>query len=145
MTDQTNTATQPIQASILRRLIAMVYETLLLCGVIAVALLLPHVLIGAALHRAATTQVLWAHLFLVLLAYCYWFWCHKGQTLAMKTWHIRLIDKSGGPVRPLQALLRYSLCWLSIGIAGIGIVWAFIDRDGQFLHDRLADTRLIRT
>jgi uncharacterized RDD family membrane protein YckC len=128
---------------ILRRLAAMAYETLLLSGVLAVLLILPHVLLGAFAHRVATPTLLWAHLFTVLLVYCLGFWCHGGQTLAMKTWRIRLRTRSGAPVRPAQALLRYLLCWPSLGLGGIGIAWALIDRDRQFLHDRLAGTRLL--
>ncbi len=128
---------------ILRRLAAMAYEILLLSGVLAVTLVLPHLLIGAFAHRVATSVVLWAHLFIVLLVYCLGFWCYGGQTLAMKTWHLRLLTRSGAPLRPTQALLRYLLCWPSLGFGGIGIAWALVDRDRQFLHDRLAGTRLV--
>lgn len=128
---------------ILRRLAAMAYEALLLSGVLAATLILPHVLLGAFAHRVATPTLLWAHLFVVLLAYCLGFWCHGGQTLAMKTWRIRLRTRSGTPVRPPQALLRYLLCWPSLALGGIGIIWALVDRDRQFLHDRLAGTSLL--
>ena len=128
---------------VMRRLACMTYETLLLLGILAIALLLPHVLIGHWLHRVATPLLLWAHLFLVLLAYFCWFWTHGGQTLAMKTWRMRVVDRSGRPIRPLHALVRYVLCWPSIGLFGAGLLWAVIDRDGQFLHDRLAGTRII--
>ncbi len=121
----------------------MLYELLIVSAVLVVMLILPHVLLGAFAHRLATTPVLWVHLFLVLLAYFLWFWCHGGQTLAMKTWRIRLLTRTGLPIRPAQALLRYLLCWLSLGLGGIGVFWALLDRDGQFLHDRLAGTRLV--
>ena len=128
---------------ILRRLAGMGYEILLLSGVLAVALIFPHVLIGAFAHRVATPTFLWAHLFIVLLAYFIGFWSHGGQTLAMKTWRIRLLTRAGGPVSPAQALLRYLLCWPSLCFCGIGILWALIDRDRQFLHDRIAGTQLV--
>jgi uncharacterized RDD family membrane protein YckC len=128
---------------ILRRLAGMCYETLLLAAVLAVTLILPHVLLGAFAHRLATPPVLWAHLFLVLLVYSVWFWSNGGQTLAMKTWRIRLVTRAGLPVRPAQALLRYLLCWPSFALCGIGLLWALIDRDRQFLHDRLAGTQLV--
>ena len=128
---------------ILRRLAGLCYEMLLLSAVLAVTLILPHVLLGAFAHRLATTPVLWAHLFLVLLVYSVWFWSNGGQTLAMKTWRIRLVTQAGLPVRPAQALLRYLLCWPSFALCGVGILWALIDRDRQFLHDRLAGTRLV--
>ena len=128
---------------VLRRLAGMCYEALLLSGVLTIALIAPHVLLGAFAHRLASASVLWAHLFLVLLVYFLWFWTNGGQTLAMKTWRIRLVTCDGQSVRPAQALLRYLLCWPSLGLAGLGIVWALFDRDGQFLHDRIAGTQLV--
>jgi uncharacterized RDD family membrane protein YckC len=128
---------------IARRLVAMAYETLLLSGVVIVTVVFPHLLLGAFAHRVATPAVLWAHLFLVLLVYCVGFWSAGGQTLAMKTWRLRVLTRHGEPLRPAQALLRYLLCWPSLGLGGIGIAWALLDRDRQFLHDRLAGTRLV--
>lgn len=132
-----------IRPAILRRLVAMCYEILLLSGVVAVLVIAPHVLIGAFAHRLATPAILWAHLFLVLLVYFIWFWSNGGQTLAMKTWRIRLLTRDGLPVRPAQALLRFLLSWPSLVLGGVGIVWALVDRDGQFLHDRIAGTQLV--
>jgi uncharacterized RDD family membrane protein YckC len=132
-----------IRPGILRRLAAMSYEILLMSGVVAVLMIAPHVLIGAFAHRLATPAILWAHLFLVLLVYFIGFWSNGGQTLAMKTWRIRLLTNEGLPVRPAQALLRFLLCWPSLVLGGVGIVWALVDRDGQFLHDRIAGTRLV--
>ncbi len=121
----------------------MTYDAILLLGILAVALLLPHVLIGHWLHRVATPSLLWAHLFLVLLVYFCWFWTHGGQTLAMKTWRIRIVEREGRPLQPLRALLRFLLCWPSICLFGVGLLWALIDQDRQFLHDRLAGTYVV--
>lgn len=128
---------------LIRRLASMFYEMLLLIAVLALLLALPHTLIGAFTHYIATPTTLQAHFFLVLLIYFLWFWCNGGQTLAMKTWHIRLVSTEGLPIRPAQALLRYLLCWPSVALGGIGILWALLDRDGQYLHDRIAGTRLV--
>jgi uncharacterized RDD family membrane protein YckC len=127
----------------MRRLASMLYEALLLLGVISLALILPHVLLGAFGHYVASRIVLQAHFFIVLLVYFLWFWSNGRQTLAMKTWHIRLVTREGLPVLPAQALVRYLLCWPSFALAGAGIFWALLDRDRQFLHDRIAGTRLI--
>ncbi|WP_287695922.1 RDD family protein [Accumulibacter sp.] len=128
---------------IARRLASMCYESLLALAVLAVLLVLPHLILGAFAQRVASPRIIQAHGFLVLLIYFLWFWLHGGQTLAMKTWRIRLVSRDGLPLRPLQALLRYLLCWPSILLGGAGIAWALLDREGQFLHDRLAGTRLI--
>lgn len=130
--------------SLRRRLAAFVYEGVLLFGVLMV--------IGA-LYSIATNQRhalhgregMMAVVFLSLALYFMWFWTHGGQTLAMKTWRIRLVNANGGGIQPLQALLRYLLAWPSLGFFGAGLVWALFDRDGQFLHDRLAGTRLVNS
>lgn len=128
---------------ILRRLASMAYESLLLLGVLAILLVLPHVLLGAFAHRLAAPIVLQFHCFVVLLIYFLWFWTNGGQTLAMKTWRIRLVTRDGLAVPPVQALLRFLLCWPSLALGGGGILWALVDRDRLFLHDRLAGTQLV--
>ncbi|EXI77892.1 MAG: RDD family protein [Candidatus Accumulibacter appositus] len=121
----------------------MLYECLLLFGILAALLVLPHFLLGALAHRLVAPIVVQAHAFVVLLIYCLWFWSNGRQTLAMKTWRIRLLTRDGHPVRPAQALVRYLLCWPSILLGGFGIFWALVDRERLFLHDRLAGTQLV--
>jgi uncharacterized RDD family membrane protein YckC len=129
--------------SIRRRLVAMLYESLLLLGVLGVAFILPHLLLGMIDDIAVPGALLWLHLFLVLMAYFVWYWRRNGQTLAMQTWKIKLVGADGAPVTRQQALLRYALVWPSLLLGGIGLLWALFDRDRQFLHDRLAGTMLI--
>jgi uncharacterized RDD family membrane protein YckC len=73
----------------------------------------------------------------VFAAYFLRCWLRGGQTLAMKAWRIRLVG-----VTPRNALLRFALAALLVP-SGVSILWALVDRDGQFLHDRLAGTRLV--
>ncbi len=67
--------------------------------------------------------------------YFFWCWLRGGQTLAMKAWHIRLVD-----VTPGKAALRFLL---AMALLPVSVAWALVDRDKQFLHDRLAGTRLV--
>lgn len=129
--------------SVSRRLTTMLYEGLLLLGVLVFGFLLPHILLGAITHTLAPDWVLRAHVVILLMAYYVWFWLHGGQTLAMKTWKIKVVDRSGAPLRPMQAVLRYLAAWPSLCLFGIGILWALFDKEKQFLHDRIADSRLI--
>lgn len=133
----------PLSAGFLRRLASMFYESLLVTAVLIFGWIFPHILLAAFAQAKAPAWLIQAHLFLLLLLYFAWFWLHGGQTLAMKTWKIRVANADGGPVRPAQAVLRYMAAWFSLGVAGIGILWALVDRDGQFLHDRIAGTRLV--
>lgn len=126
-----------------RRLASAAYDFLLLLGVVAVAVILPHMLIGLVFHVIAPGPVLVAHLIIVLACYFLWHWRHGGQTLAMQTWKIRLTSVTGAAPSWRQLILRFLLTWPSIGCYGAGLVWALFDRDRQFLHDRLSGTRIV--
>ena len=76
--------------------------------------------------------------------YFIWFWTHGGQTLAMQTWKLRLISRNGERVTTQQAMARYLMAIIGISFLGFGLLWALFDRDRQFLHDKLAGTRIIR-
>jgi uncharacterized RDD family membrane protein YckC len=129
-------------AGFARRLASMLYESLLLLGVLSLTFLVPYVVIGYAWGVSVHGAIEWLHLFLVTGAYFVWFWRKAGQTLAMQTWRVRLDGTNGGRVTLRQALLRYALCWPSV-LGLFGLLWALVDRDRQFLHDRLAGTRLV--
>jgi uncharacterized RDD family membrane protein YckC len=125
-----------VTPSLARRLAAMVYELFL---VFAVAFFAAWIFFFASGARDATSGVLRRELQLfivvVLAAYFLWCWLRGGQTLAMRAWHIRLVD-----VTPGKALVRFLLAAVLLPLS---ILWALVDRDRQFLHDRLAGTRLI--
>lgn len=122
----------------------MLYESLLLLGVLSVTFMLPHLAIGIGMHLVLPGAVLLTHLMLVLLAYFLWFWRRGGQTLAMQTWKLRLESAlTGNGVTLPQATLRFALCCPSLLFFGAGLIWAVFDRDRQFLHDRLAGTRIV--
>lgn len=114
----------------------------MILAITIIGLIIPHALIGAATGAVAGSRVLLAHLFLLLLLYFAWQWLHGGQTLAMKTWKIRVVSADGSPLRPAQALLRFAAAWPGTVLFGAGFLWAFLDPDGQYLHDRIAGTRL---
>ena len=107
-----------------------------------------------------------AYLVALYAAYFLWCWLRGGQTLAMKTWRVRLVAPGCAGVPPGRALLRFVYAgvlagtflvalaaafayrnpWLALAafaVAGIGLGWALFDSDRQFLHDRLAGTRLV--
>jgi uncharacterized RDD family membrane protein YckC len=152
-----------------RRLICMIYEALLLLGVVAVAVFI-FLFIAQnfpALKLTQTTEswLLKLWLFIIIGLYFVFFWSRTGQTLAMKTWRIRVIDNERLKLPLLKAAVRYCLAWMwflpglaiasqlglkplaSLISVSIGFtLWActaIFDKDKQFLHDKLAKTRLI--
>lgn len=136
-------AIAPVPAPFMARIASMVYESLLVVAVVFVAALPFLVVVGSAMAgwRHLAFQ---AYLLGVMFAYFSAFWLRSGQTLAMKTWRIRLVDQAGGTLSLKQAVLRFLLALVGLLLGGIGFWWALFDRDRQFLHDRIAGTRLVR-
>lgn len=119
----------------------MLYEIVLLCAVIFFAGYVHRVLFGNP-DSPASRLLFQGYLFLVLGAYFVWLWSRAGQTLALKTWRMRVVDANGIPPVPVRAAWRYLLAWGSLALFGIGFLWSLFDRDRQYLHDRLLGTRL---
>lgn len=116
----------------------MLYEALLLFAVAFFAGFAFHFASGAAPLEGWLLGAHQAFLAAVFAAYFLWCWLRGGQTLAMKTWHLRLVG-----VTPARALLRFVYALVLVP-TGVAVLWALVDRERQFLHDRLAGTRLVR-
>ncbi|MDO8459394.1 MAG: RDD family protein [Burkholderiaceae bacterium] len=156
-------STTLIAPSLKRRMASWLYEGLLMFGVVFIAGYLFGTL-SQTRHALNNRHGLQAFLFLIFGIYFVWFWA-KGQTLAMKTWNIRVVSAAGQPISQSRALLRYLLSWvwllpplaliapftLSTGETGLLVigwvmVWATLSRfhpQKQFWHDALAGTRLV--
>lgn len=162
--EQPSTTTPDLTApSLPRRMACWLYEGMLLFGVVFIAGYLFSTL-SQTRHALDNRYGMQAFLFLVLGIYFIWFWS-RGQTLAMKTWHIRVVDVHGHPLSQNRALARYLASWLwflppllltwplgisapEVGVLTLGwvAIWALLSRfhaQRQFLHDALAGTRLI--
>ncbi|MDB5900374.1 MAG: hypothetical protein JWP41_3976 [Ramlibacter sp.] len=147
-----------------RRMAAWLYEALLLFAVGLIATLVFSVAIDMRSGIDPRRWLLQAFLVLVFAVYFSFFWS-RGQTLAMKTWRIRVVDRYGRPLRQGRALLRYVFCsiWVlpplvalasrrftlwQLGVIFLGWIafWALLSRlhpQRQFWHDALAGTRLV--
>lgn len=148
-----------------RRIACLLYEGVLLFGVVMVAGLLYGTLTGQR-HALVGMYGLRAFLFVVLGLYFVWFWTHSGQTLAMKTWHLRLVTRDGQRLTLLRASSRYLASWLwfmpalaILGLSGVSsgpivattllagaLLYALLARlhpSRQYLHDLLCGTRLV--
>lgn len=130
-------------ASRRRRLSSLLYEALVIVALMLFLFLLPIAVFSGVSHLIPAPGLLWFYLFLLLGVYFVWCWVKAGQTLAMKTWRLTLVDaQSARPLRPLQAVVRYGMGWLCWP-TGLALLWSFLDPDGQFLHDRIAGTRIL--
>lgn len=155
----------PLMApALFRRMACWVYEGMLLFAVVFMAGWLFSTLGQMRDAMDSRRHLLQAFLFIVFGIYFVWFWIH-GQTLAMKTWGIRVVDSFGRPLTQGRALLRYllSYVWFLPALAAIApfklsggestllifgwvAVWALLallHPQRQFWHDAIAGTRLV--
>jgi uncharacterized RDD family membrane protein YckC len=107
-----------------RRVSCCLYEQLVLLGVIALTFLVPNLGLGILFGIALPSWLTFIYLYAVLGLYFVWYWSKSGQTLAMQTWRIRMMDMNGFTLTRRQALWRYIYGSLWI-IPCVLLQWAF--------------------
>ena len=129
------------QCSGLARLLSsLLYEGLVIFGIPSGRLPFSQIVL-TAFGLGAQGSCLWVHVFLLLMFYFIWFWLHGGQTLAMRPGSCASSMPTARRFacsRPRCAMWRPAVACL-----GIGILWALVDREHQYLHDRIAGTRIV--
>lgn len=132
-------------AGLLRRLGAMVYDTLL---VVAIALVVTGALMlatGGTISRQQSPIayfVLRMALILVIVGFFCFFWTRRGQTLGMAAWRLRLERDDGRKLTWADALKRLAAACLSWLPVGLGFLWLLVDPKQLAWHDRLTRTRV---
>ena len=164
--------TSPPEAPLGRRLAALAYELLLYAALVLVVGFLTLPLLppaapgppGLRLPDLPARVVSFALVAGAGGAYYVGSWTGGRRTLPMKTWRLRLVRADGGEVDLRTALTRYLAAWIGPALAlaayvalrssglgahatwlvGLNVLWAFVDPERRFLHDRLAGTRIVR-
>lgn len=147
------TAPQPASAQLLRRFAAMVYDSLLLMavalayGALVVGL---NVLLqgapteGERLHWGPWRLPVFMGMLVVLAGFFCFFWRRSGQTLGMRAWRLKLVDRDySAPVTLKQCILRVGLAPASLLFMGIGYFWRWLDPQKHTFHGRMSRTRVI--
>src|ERR1700761_7589331 len=101
----------PAPPSVRRRLATMLYEGVILFGIVFIA---GYLFSTLTQQRNGLTHhnLLAAWIGFVVGLYFVWFWTHSGQTLPMKTWRLRVVAANGAAVSTPRAIVRYVLAWL---------------------------------
>ena len=126
-------------ASLIKQLAAMLYDGMLVFGVLffatAIALMLNQ---GEAIESNP-----WFSLYLLLTLFTFyaWFWKKSGQTLGMRVWKIRIVTESGGNPGWGACYLRLIFALLSLRCFGLGYWWRLFKP--YTWHDRLSMTSII--
>ena len=153
----TDTQTPPA-AGVLPRLMAMIYDGLLLFALLCLATLLAVLVTGRIDTEIpeASSQVMHtadplltgigfqAYLLAVVIGFYSLFWRKNGQTLGMQAWRIQVQNTTGGKPGWGQCIVRCLTALLSLAPAGLGYWWVWIDKDNRSWHDRLSGTQVVR-
>jgi uncharacterized RDD family membrane protein YckC len=133
---------------LLRRLAAVLYDSLLLLAVlmVATALFLP-LTGGEAIDPRRNPALEWCYraaLALLVLGFFGIFWTRGGQTLGMAAWRLRVEREDGRALTwadTARRLAAAALSWLALGL---GWLWILVDPQRRAWHDRLSGTRVVR-
>ena len=136
-------------AGLAKRLLAILYDSLLLMALLFIAEILPVALNhGTAISRDNGWLMFYLLHPLYLLIVCFvfmgWFWTHGGQTLGMKTWKLKIVGRDNSNISWTQAAARYVVALLSWACFGLGFIWMLFDKDKRCWHDIASDSRVIK-
>ncbi|MEQ1882496.1 MAG: RDD family protein [Burkholderiales bacterium] len=128
-------------ARLIPRLLSMAYEAVLLIAILFVASYL-FLSVARDAQSGALRIAHQLYLFTVCGIYFVFCWVRGGQTLPMKTWRLKLVCRDDKSLEVWRAVARY-LAAVPGTVTGLSLLWAFFDPQRQFLHDRLAGTRIV--
>lgn len=123
-----------------RRLMAVVYDSLLLLALLIMATVPFIVAAGGKAfaeyppHQFAMVVIVWL--------YFAGYWSYSGRTLGMQAWGLRVEDANGRNPSFASATVRFLVAILSWAALGAGFLWQLWDRDGLTWHDRASGTVL---
>ena len=153
------TTEQPlVPAGVLPRLMAMLYDAMLLFALLCMATLLAVLVTGKldpnipeasskVMHEADPLLAgLGFQLYLVAVVigfYCL-FWRKNGQTLGMQAWRIQVQTQHGDKPGWLRCIARCLAAVISIAPGFLGYFWIWVDKENCSWHDRLTGTRVMR-
>jgi uncharacterized RDD family membrane protein YckC len=165
------TGTKRANASLVRRYAALAYEGLLLAAIVLVTgfATLPFVSPTLRISHMLEVPSVAARVFSACVEfgvagiYFVWSWTGGRRTLPMQTWRIALVLSDQRPVDARTAVIRYLAAWIgplaslvayealapgtsaaqALWLATLNYLWPIVDPERQFLHDRIAGTRIV--
>jgi uncharacterized RDD family membrane protein YckC len=139
-----NPAPQPhTRCSLGRRLLAMIYDAVIVTGLLLVAAALASPL-DSGNQQALRDPVFTLYLAGVWYAYLAWCWQRGGMTLGMRAWRVRLRTDEGGPMDWRASSLRFGVSLISAACLGLGFAWSLFDRSRRCWHDMASGSGLYR-
>ena len=134
-------------AGFLKRILALVYDSLLIAAIVLVLSLLLVFVNGG--YPESGSFVSFTQFFILVFAgpifYSYFWIANKGQTTGMQTWKIKLVTMDETELNMKQTMLRCLISTISFVCFGLGYFWILYDKNNLSWSDILTKTKVIKT
>ena len=135
---------EPRPSGLLRRLAAMLYDSLLVLALLVLVTVPFYIAAGGGEADIYDDNPLHQAMWIVVpFAFFVGFWSTKGRTLGMQSWGLQLEDEHGRIPGAGRASIRFVAACLSAACLGLGFAWQLLDPERLTWHDRLSGTRLM--
>lgn len=136
-------------APIWRRLLAIVYDALILLAVSmaygAIVMVVHIFAMGTVLEenqRVFTSPLIPMGWIITLIGFYVLFWIKAGQTVGMRAWRLTIIGENNALPTLKHAVIRGVVSPVLV-ISGIAYLWKWVDSNGLCLHDKLSKTKVL--
>ena len=134
-------------AGFLKRILALIYDSLLIAAIIIVASLLLVFINGEYPKPGTFLSVIQFFISILVgpLFYSYFWLTNDGQTTGMQAWKIKLVSSNESKLNMKQAYLRCLISVISFLFIGIGYFWILFNKNKLSWSDIATKTRVIKT
>ena len=134
-------------AGFLKRVLALVYDSLLIGAIVLVLSLLLVFVNGG--YPESGSFVSFIQFFILIFAgpifYSYFWIANKGQTTGMQAWKIQLVTVDETELNIKKTMLRCLISTNSLICFGLVYFWILYDKNNLSWSDKLTKTKVIKT
>jgi len=134
-------------AGFIKRILALVYDSLLMGAIILVLSLLLVFANGG--YPESGSFVSFIQFFILVFTgpifYSYFWIINKGQTTGMQAWKIQLVTVDETELNIKKTMLRCLVSTISFACFGLGYLWILYNKDNLSWADILTKTKVIKT
>ena len=133
-------------AGFLRRIFALIYDSLAVLGIIfSLSLFLVWSNSGSGEPGSLISYI---QILIILISgplfYSYFWIKNNGQTLGMQAWKIKLVSTKESPLTLNQALTRCLVSALSAFCLGFGYLWILFNKERLSWADMVTHTKIVK-
>lgn len=132
-----------LHPGLLRRLAAIFYDAILLLAIIMICFIPVPLLPDPFRAALAGKLLLQGYILLILFLFFGWFWTHRGQTLGMRAWRLKVVSHDGTAVSWLSAARRFFLALISFAAFGLGYLICLFHSENMTFHDLFSGTKIV--